>query len=114
MRDFTQLFDELIEEKSESAFKLNESIKAAQKCLTHGDFHKYKEAYESAYDNILNDMCVFTDAYIFKGQGSIEMYAMKMVQYMQRIQDLRVLLNKVQADANKPLSQTEENKDEKA
>lgn len=88
---------------------LNESIKAAQKCLTHGDFHKYADEFQKAYDAILNDMCIFTDSYLFKGNGNIEMYGLKMVQYIQRIQDLRILLNKVNIDANKPLAGTEKN-----
>src|SRR6266853_860985 len=81
-----------------STEKLNAAIQAAQKCLTHGDFHKYREAYQESYDNILHDMLVFTDAYLYKGNGNIEMYAMKILQYMQRIQDLRILLNKVNID----------------
>ena len=90
---------------SESAAKLTEAITSARKCLNHGDFQKYKESYESAYENILNDMCFFTDNYIFRGQGSIEMYAMKMVQYIQRIQDLKILLNKIKLDSSKTIKE---------
>lgn len=90
---------------------INEAIKHAQKCLTHGDFHKYKESYEKAYDGILNNMIYFTETFLLEEKGSLEMYAVKMIRYMQRIQDLRVLLNKIEADANKALVAKEENKD---
>ena len=73
----------------------------AKKCLTHGDFQKYREEFQLAYDNILHDMCLFTDSYLLAGRGTPEGYALKMVQYMQRIQDLRILLSKVNIDANK-------------
>jgi hypothetical protein len=86
---------------------LNESIKQAQKCLTHGDFHKYKEAYEQAYNGILNNMIAFSEGFLADEKGSLEMYAVKMIRYMQRIQDLRILLNKVQIDASKPLVEKE-------
>ena len=88
---------------------LNESIRHAQKCLTHGDFHKYKEAYEKAYDGILNNMIAFTEGFLTEEKGSLDMYAVKMIRYMQRIQDLRVLLNKIQIEANRPITQGKDN-----
>lgn len=88
---------------------LNASIQMAKKCLTHGDFHKYREEFEKAYDFILTDMVGFTNRYLAEERGSLEMYAVKMIRYMQRIQDLRVLLNRVNVDSNKSL--ITENKD---
>lgn len=103
MYRFEDAFKEAIKDQQESnaVEHLNESIKLAQKCLTHGDFNKYKEEFQKSYESILNDMVAFTNRYFSEESGSLEIYALKMVRYMQRIQDLSVLLNKVTNDANK-------------
>lgn len=94
-----------IQEQDKAQFQaveaLNESIKVAQACLTHGDFQKYRAEFEKAYDRILHDMVTFTNLYFAENRGSLEIYAVKMIRYMQRIQDLSVLLNRVEHDVNK-------------
>ena len=103
MFKFEDAFEEAKTEQfdAKAVEHLNAAIQSAQKCLTHGDFHKYKEQFEKAYEYILTDMVAFTNGYLAQERGSLEMYAVKMIRYMQRIQDLKVLLSKVQLDANK-------------
>ena len=110
MYRFEEAFEEAVKDSQEikATEALNESIKAAQKCLTNGDFHKYKAEFEKAYDLILQDMCTYTDSYLRHVNGNTDCYAMKMVQYIQRIQDLKVLLSKVQIDANKEIRNEKE------
>lgn len=96
------------DEEGKSIEHLNDAIKAAKKCLQHGDFNKYKDEFQKAYDRILVDMLLFTHRYLAEERCSLEMYAVKMIRYMQRVQDLRLLLSRVELDANKPLMKKDE------
>ena len=85
-------------EKAASAKSFNESIKAAKKCLDHSDFQRYKEEFEKAYDRILRDIIIYTEEYLKSGK-SLEFYAVNMIRYVQRIEDLMVLLNRIEIEA---------------
>jgi hypothetical protein len=86
-------------EKAASARSFNESIKAAKKCLEHADFQRYKSEFENAYARILRDIIIFTEDHFDKGK-SAESYAIKMSRYVQRIEDLMILLNRIELEAS--------------
>ena len=85
-------------EKAASAKSFNESIKYAKKCLEHSDFQRYKSEFEKAYERILRDIIIFTEDHFDKGK-SAESYAIKMSRYVQRIEDLMILLNRIEIEA---------------
>ena len=85
-------------EKAASAKSFNEAIKAAKKCLDHSDFQRYKEEFEKSYDRILRDIIIYTEEYLKSGK-SLEFYAVNMIRYVQRIEDLMVLLNRIEIEA---------------
>lgn len=85
-------------EKAASAKSFNESIKAAKKCLEHSDFQRYKEEFQNAYDRILRDIIIYTEEYLKSGKP-LDHYAVNMIRYVQKIEDLMVLLNRIEIEA---------------
>lgn len=73
----------------------------ARKCLTHGDFHQYKEQYEKAYSGILDAMISYKTEFMSQANGDIAVYAMKLSCYLQKIQDLKLLIQQVERDTKK-------------
>lgn len=73
---------------------------AARKCLNHADFNAYKVAFEKEKDSILNAMIAYTNNFC-AGQVNIEAYAASIARYLQRVMDLRMLLRRVELDAQK-------------
>lgn len=93
-------------QKAASAKSFNECLKIAKKCLEHSDFQRYKSEFEKAYERILRDIIIFTEEHFDKGR-SAESYAIKMSRYVQRIEDLMILLNRIEIEASHAPAQEE-------
>lgn len=81
---------------------------AARKCLASADFQQYKEMFDKELAGIMNAMVVYTANYGKQGD-SLEVYALNMIRFVQRITDLRKLITYVELDARKGSKTKEEN-----
>ncbi len=79
----------------------------ARKCLTSNDFQQYKQMFNDELTGIMNAMVVYTANFGKSGNDNLDIYAVNMIRYVQRITDLRKLLTYVELDARKGI-QTEE------
>lgn len=106
---FENLFDEAPKEADLEA--LNGKLKvigdSARKCLATADFAQYKLQFEAAREAILDAMIVYTNNFTSKDTGDVAMYALKMARYVQKVNDLKVLLTQVELDTRKGLRQDE-------
>lgn len=79
-------------------FKIAQTIgDNARACINTGVFQDYKKNFELAYEKILDAMISYTNNF----NGNPEMYAMRMMCFIQQIQDLRLLLVRTEIDAKK-------------
>lgn len=86
----------------EEVSKKIESIsQLARKCLTNGDFQRYKDLFEREKDAIINAMVVYTASFGKSGYENVNVYAFNMLRFVQQITDLRKLLTAVEMDARK-------------
>lgn len=72
----------------------------ARACLSTEQFQAYKKQYESAQSKMVDVMLMLTESHN-SGQMDITKYGAKMLVYMTRIKDLRMLLDQVEKDARK-------------
>lgn len=77
----------------------------ARKCLNQGDFQRYRQIFDEELANILNAMVIYTANFGKTGQENLDIYAVNMIRYVQRITDLRKLLTYVERDARKGIKQ---------
>ncbi len=82
----------------------------ARKCLISGDFQRYKELFDNELSSIMNAMVIYTANFGKNGNDNLEIYAVNMIRFVQRITDLRKLITCVELDAKKGI-QTKENQD---
>lgn len=79
----------------------------ARKCLASSDFQQYKKMFEDELSGIMNAMVIYTANYGKQGD-SLEVYALNMIRFVQRITDLRKLITYVEIDARKSVKQGSE------
>lgn len=105
-------------EQAKQLEAMNEKLKSigsmARKCLVSHDFQQYKDTFEKEKDSIINAMVVYTANFGKAGSDNIEMYAINMIRFVQRISDLRKLLTVIEMDARKGLKTGESNGQENA
>lgn len=94
-----------------TAKKLETIGQLARKCLATADFQTYKETFEAELAGIMNAMVIYTANFGKDGTQNLEIYAVNMIRFVQRITDLRKLLTYIETDARKAVQP--ENKDEK-
>lgn len=93
--------------------KLNAIGSQARKCLASNDFQQYKKMYEDELASIMNAMVIYTANFGKTGNENLEIYAVNMIRFVQRITDLRKLLTYVEMDSRKGASEKEEQDDKK-
>lgn len=76
---------------------------AARQCIATDCFVQYKTQFEKAQSSILDAMISYTNQFCLQPNGDIAVYALKIARYIQKIQDLKLLLGQVEIDANKGL-----------
>lgn len=79
--------------------KLDDIGSLARKCMASAEFQAYKDKFQAEMDNILNAMVVYTANFGKSGNENLEIYAVNMIRYVQRITDLRKLITYVELDA---------------
>lgn len=101
---FEDQFD-LKEEPKGQVQAVNEKLvtigQLARKCLTNGDFQQYKTMFENELAGIMNAMVIYTANFGKNGNDNLEIYAVNMIRFVQRITDLRKLITYVELDARK-------------
>lgn len=105
---FDQMFELSEEPKGQleaTAKKIDAIAQQARKCVNHGDFITYKNMFDSELDNIMNAMVIYTANFGKSGSDNLEIYAINMIRFVQRITDLRKLLTYVENDARKSIQQ---------
>lgn len=102
---FEDMFDEAEEASPEQLKAVNEKLlevgKLARKCLTNGEFQNYKQLFEDELKNIMNAMVIYTANFGKNGNDNLEIYAVNMIRFVQRITDLRKLLTYTETDARR-------------
>ena len=100
---FEDLYEEGLDDRSviELQKKLHSIGESARACLNTGVFVNYKEQFEKAYDNILDAMIKYTNDFCADPNGNVSLYALKMARYVQKIQDLKILIKQVEVDSLK-------------
>lgn len=76
----------------------------ARKCVSSTDFQQYKKMFEDELGSIMNAMVIYTANYGKQGD-TLEVYALNMIRFVQRITDLRKLITYVELDARKSAKQ---------
>ena len=105
MELFTDFFKPQTEKEFEEAqAKATEQVDIAgdlaRHCLAMEDFQKYKRQYELAQEKMISAMEMCTKSYM-SGDFDITTYGAKMLVFMTRIKDLRMLLDTVTYNAKK-------------
>ena len=72
----------------------------ARNCLRLSQFQKYKKQYQSAEEKMIKVMEKLTDSFQ-AGEMDITTYGCKMLVYMTRLKDLRMLIDVVEIDSRK-------------
>lgn len=80
----------------------------ARKCLATSDFDNYRKMFNDELNGIMNAMVVYTANFGKGDSQSLEIYAVNMIRFVQRITDLRKLITYVELDARKGTQQKEE------
>lgn len=102
------------EDKIEETLKKLETIgQLARKCLATSDFQQYKQMFDDELAGIMNAMVVYTANFGKDGTQNLEMYAINMIRFVQRITDLRKLLTYVETDSRKSIQPKEEDNGKK-
>jgi hypothetical protein len=83
----------------------------ARRCISSNDFQQYKKMFDDELANILNAMVIYTANFGKQGNDNLEIYAVNMIRFVQRITDLRKLITYVELDSKK--GTTKEEKDGK-
>lgn len=73
----------------------------ARKCLASSDFDNYRKMFNDELNGIMNAMVVYTANFGKNGNDNLEIYAVNMIRFVQRITDLRKLITYVELDAKK-------------
>lgn len=73
----------------------------ARKCLAQNEFQQYKKMFEDELAGIMNAMVIYTANFGKNGNDNLEIYAVNMIRFVQRITDLRKLITYVELDARK-------------
>ncbi len=85
--------------------KINEKIvtigQLARKCLASSDFDNYRKMFNDELNGIMNAMVIYTANFGKNGSDNLEIYAINMIRFVQRITDLRKLITYVELDARK-------------
>lgn len=79
----------------------------ARKCLSSSDFDNYRKMFNEELNGIMNAMVVYTANFGKNGNDNLEIYAVNMIRFVQRITDLRKLITYVELDARKSIQQKE-------
>lgn len=72
----------------------------ARKALNSVEFVEYKKSYENAEKAMVDSMLAYTDAFFCNGTD-LALYGAKIARMMTKLQDLKVLLNKVENDVKR-------------
>lgn len=77
----------------------------ARKCLANSDFDNYRKMFNDELNGIMNAMVIYTANFGKSGNDNIEIYAVNMIRFVQRITDLRKLITYVEMDTRKGLKE---------
>ena len=72
----------------------------ARACLATEQFKSYRDQYESSEQKMIQSMIKTTDLFL-SAEFSLEIYGSKMLVYMTRIKDLKMLLDVVVVNSKK-------------
>lgn len=81
----------------------------ARKCLASSDFDNYRKMFNDELNVIINAIVIYTANFGKSGNENLEIYAVNMIRFVQKITDLRKLITYVELDARKGTQQKEEN-----
>lgn len=79
-----------------------------RKCLSNSDFDNYRKMFNDELNGIMNAMVVYTANFGKGDSQSLEIYAVNMIRFVQRITDLRKLITYVELDARKGIQTKEQ------
>jgi hypothetical protein len=99
---YEDIFKVAIEDEEsikEAAKKVRLAGEAARKCLTLQEFQIYTQQFEKAQEAIVIKMIQYTKAFFESEHGDMTKYGANMARFITKIQDLRVLLDRVNSDA---------------
>lgn len=86
---------EQILEAQEAERQLDLSAAIAKRCLENEDFKLYRETYLKAEDKMVDAMIIYTQGFIQGNKGDISNYALTMMRFVTRLQEIRTLLHDV-------------------
>ncbi len=105
---FEDMFEPQQPDSPEKLKEINDKLdnigKAARKCVASSEFNQYKSMFEEELQNIMNAMVIYTANFGKSGNENLEIYAVNMIRFVQRITDLRKLLTYVEKDAKVALN----------
>ena len=106
---FNDMFKSDVEKKSEQADKLAaENIRLtgdiARTCLSLSQFKSYRTQYAAAEENMVQAMLMLTESFN-AGRVALTEYGSKMLVYMTRLKDLRMLLDVVTLNSKKGIEE---------
>lgn len=81
--------------------RLDEIGADARRCINTDGFQRYKQQFQSAQDGIMDAMIRYSRWFCNQQGADVAVYAMNMARYVQKIEDLKILLIRVEADARK-------------
>jgi hypothetical protein len=80
--------------------QINMIAATAKNCLSLEQFKTYRKQYESAEEKMVQAMLMLTESFN-AGRLDLTTYGSKMLVYMTRLKDLRMLLDTITNDAKK-------------
>lgn len=86
-----------------TALKIETIGQLARKCLATSDFDNYRKMFNDELNGIMNAMVIYTANFGKNGNDNLEIYAVNMIRFVQRITDLRKLITYVELDAKKSI-----------
>ena len=100
MIQFGEMFKSDVDVNKEITEQINMISGVAKNCLSMEQFKTYKKQYEIAESKMVQALLMLTESFN-AGRLDLTTYGSKMLVYMTRIKDLRMLLDQVTADAKK-------------
>lgn len=73
----------------------------ARQCLGYDDFKSYRDSYVRAESGMLDAIINYTNNFVQSEHGDVNKYAITMIRYITKLQDLRSLLNTIETDAKR-------------
>lgn len=97
-------FDEMFKAEEKPDQQIDEQISLvgdiARVCLAMEEFKSYRKQYEAAEQKMVQTMLMLTESFN-AGRVDLTTYGAKMLVYMTRVKDLRMLLDAVLVDSKK-------------